>query len=1251
MTENEYNEIEEISRDYVDNFSFKQMVLDELMPKYFEEETSNLTVGLTGLMSEMGGQITEDGFNTASTLLMETFPTRAKMKNSIYSNASVFQLSNVFCEPSRCDFLIVLSEDDVIRNFVQEQGGRYNYFYIDKDTKVYVDSIPFVLDYDIVIRAIYKETQGGYVYNAKYDMGNYTNTISPIKDPYIKIRKTKNKLLVLQVNMGQYIRKVMYEQIIDNISINFPTVVVPYADKICGLDVLYKKPTDSDFKTQLKLQVRFSQASKSPFCYYRKLDDEKIELSFTTKDTYFQPEFNSELMIVVYTSQGEDGNFEKYDGDNISLTKNNENYQYPYSWAVSVKPISASEGGKEALSDEGLQALTVEGYSTANALTTEHDLQVYFNNYKYRYGAEVLFLKKRDDMVDRLFSAFLYVKKKDYFYPTNTLSLNTNILKFDEKDGGFYNMDPGYLFSYKKDDIYRVLRIYYVTDGDGEYYDTDGNLHAKNGDLTGESIELSILEKKILSGDVKQNPDQYYVLVNDEYVLKNPDGTTAKIIYQNPFDDTYYKATTILPEKIFYHFDKDMKNLNEDPLTESDINELIENEKIIPYQVDEYNDPLCLTESDMFLKFRSGGLTYDMIDIPSGIYVDYIRNEEDELQNRYDYLNYYEEYMNILYYPSDEDDETYYQLVSMDNERTYYHYKKGTKERVSDDSYTENDIQEMLFEGKIIADEKNKFISMSDYIFSFSFNDYKKKFKKDTRVKVFNENIEEIATHYKFLFTNPFLMSITKSSGLIGYYMTAVSQDSVLDFMDQNDADAFVQFITYTLHLNRKMSDDRTYHFSLTLLPSVSIESDEGMIDESLIYNKDDASLFPDEQTSESSRNLMSYNRKLLEKNNLRVVLTFYDTNKENILAYLEMIPTYHDKNTDQITFEAEFITDDYVTTDNLFRVTHKCPYCGNEIYNSTNTKEEVFDYFYHCDKCGKDFTDGFVNIREIDDIWLPITDALVDVNILYLDPSEEVHPTNNSFVKYDKGFEEYHWTNVYSTIMNSLTFIQPMNLLNSNIEYQDYYKTGVQALDCYIRNVPLLKYSIIAYQNEGPLITDSMEEDDVQKFDYFLTSYSNHYKILDEAKIKLCNNMNIDTKFYNTYGKSTNFIIGENGELIDTVNIRIKFIVYLVTNTDQVNAENELKTYIKDYIESINSEGTNDLYISNLIRGIENTFSYVHHLYFKGINDYPVSYQAIKNKAISLKDLTKEERRHFVPDLLTINRANIELKFEEVEE
>ena len=139
---------------------------------------------------------------------------------------------------------------------------------------------------------------------------------------------------------------------------------------------------------------------------------------------------------------------------------------------------------------------------------------------------------------------------------------------------------------------------------------------------------------------------------------------------------------------------------------------------------------------------------------------------------------------------------------------------------------------------------------------------------------------------------------------------------------------------------------------------------------------------------------------------------------------------------------------------------------------------------------------------------------------------------------------------------------------------------------------------------------------------------------------------MHIDTKFYNSYGRSTNFDIGENGEVIDTNNISIYFDVYVISNTDTIAAESELKLYIKDYIETINEDGSNDLYISNLITDLENHFSYVHHLYFKGINSYDTTYQAIINRKIGLENLTKEERRNFVPDILVVNTNNIVLDF-----
>ena len=52
------------------------------------------------------------------------------------------------------------------------------------------------------------------------------------------------------------------------------------------------------------------------------------------------------------------------------------------------------------------------------------------------------------------------------------------------------------------------------------------------------------------------------------------------------------------------------------------------------------------------------------------------------------------------------------------------------------------------------------------------------------------------------------------------------------------------------------MSDDHTYHFSLTVLPSVSVESDDGMINDENLYDIENDALFP-EQTENATRDLI----------------------------------------------------------------------------------------------------------------------------------------------------------------------------------------------------------------------------------------------------------------------------------------------------------------------------------------------------------------------------------------------------------
>ena len=69
-------------------------------------------------------------------------------------------------------------------------------------------------------------------------------------------------------------------------------------------------------------------------------------------------------------------------------------------------PQTDSIGGTDTLAFDDLKKIVNEKFSTVNTITTENDLLQYFDNAKYRMGSHMLFVKKRDDVFERLFTAF-----------------------------------------------------------------------------------------------------------------------------------------------------------------------------------------------------------------------------------------------------------------------------------------------------------------------------------------------------------------------------------------------------------------------------------------------------------------------------------------------------------------------------------------------------------------------------------------------------------------------------------------------------------------------------------------------------------------------------------------------------------------------------------------------------------------------------------------------------------------------------
>lgn len=890
-----------VNRDYTDNFAIKDTAINKLGTKYFEDvELSALNVGELGFVLEQVANITEDSFNTASVLLNEAFPNKAVIPESIYSHAAVFQLNNVFTPCGNCVFILLLQQADILQ--YGETLGSSLAFYIDKRTIISVEDIPFTLDYDVQIKAQKKFVDGGYVYDyaAQYIVDS-NNDVSEINDPYLKIRTTSNGYLILQLTAHQVERTEIVESIISNSKINYPVLEYEFNDGLAGFDIFYKAPSDTSY-TQLTKRIKFSLPIKTPFCYYKLKNDQTLEITFSTRDGYFQPEFNSEIKIVLYTTLGKKGNFESYTGSNIGFLMNPETYSYNTSMIIAAKPISACTGGNERASIDELQALTVESFTTANELSDENDIMTYYYNYKYRYGNEILVIKRRDDIAERLFSAFLLLKNENYIYPTNTMFLDITEPEFDnvDEDGKQFTLKPGHVFVYKNQGI------------------------------------------------------------NNNTLRMLPD---------------------------------------------------------------------------------------------------------------------------------------------------------------------------------VMAYEKEK--------------------------------VQELMGEYDFVYTNPFLISLNKTPNAVGIYKNIISQTCMLDYISAN-SELFTQFITSKVNLTRGLDENPEYNLSLSLIPSASLSEDEL-----------------------NTKYINTFNG--TENNYVRIIVGFVGKGGDE-RGYIELIP--ESKNPDDpsnITFSTKLVTNDVIKSTNEFSITNA-----------------IKDHAY----------------SKADYVTIPISESVINVYVMYRVGGYNEH----KFTSYSEFEEisEFVIANTYQTKNDTLTFVEPMNMMRSTVIFSVASdSSGSQVVNANLSFLPVLRADVVS---------------DTTSFNLFVDNLTRNYKYLEDSISVLRNNTHIDVKFYNTYGMSNNYYIGDNAELIDRVNITITFKVSIVNGTDDIEIRKNLKDFIKNFIEKVNSTGANDLYISNLIKEIETNFASVHHLRFMGINDYDTSYQTISVKAVNLNDLTKDERRKYVPEILVADVDNINL-------
>ena len=869
---------------YTSLYDIKDYALNTLGPKYFPKDViEGYNVGLLGYTLDIMTNTTEDIFNTVPIVINEMYPNLAQMPNSIYNYASLFQEDNLLATPAVMECIILLPLDSLLEHSDVGSDGTYRKFVLDQRTQVVVEGHRFILDYDVLITM--RPYRGDYILTASYLM-EYNNTLSGIKNPYIKYQKYNyngTKYIAMLVKMRRCDKFIYSTRIIDNDRINLAKVTVKFDEQLAGFEVFYRESSDYKY-TQLQKRIVNSKAIKEPFCYYKLKNNNELEITFTTRENYFKPKFNSELVVEYYTTDGSKGNFDLYQGYDIEVYRNSEKYEANSRVPVIAIVQSASTTGKDTPDLLELRDRTADCFATVDSYTTEADLQRHFNSFDITNETRVTFIKKRDDIFDRLYTAFSICK-----------------------------------------------------DSLGSYYKTN-TLHLK--------------------------------------------------IYKDQFDHQFEQSKRLI------------------------------------------------------LK-------------PSNVFV-----------------------------------------------------------------YDGNSTKFMV--------------------------------KADT------DNSLDLEFNNKFIYQNPFLMTVS-DSGVVGYYLNNINDKIPLDYEYVNDS-SLVQFICNNLYVYRSsLNNENTYKFRL-YLTATDVDIESPMVDEA---------------GNDTGR--------------VKVVLSFLQKNGKEI-AYVECKLIEFDKEGMRYMFEGEVSTDDYISITEAVR---------------------LYDL--------KSVVDGKDTVQMI-----PMTNLKMNIYTFF----EYVDSRSQNNFTHIPGFENLTLTNKYTTEETRVELITPLNMLKSHMVWTKPDDGGETYLT--IKDVPVMQWK------------KQIKPEDITEFDRFVSILSSQYNYMAEIMSKKVNNYSIDMKFYNTYGKSTNFVVGEEQTLLNHVNCILYLKVYPYIRSEGAKLVTDMKMFIKEYFESVNIENNDGIFISNLIQQLENTFPQIRYLKFESINGYPSEYQSIENVTVDINDLTKEDRIEFVPEYLNIELEDI---------
>lgn len=477
--------------DYTDPAEVQNFWLTNIAPKYFNFDTSELhRTGEFGYTNEVMSTVESDTAHAVSIARREFYPTTAQYTKSLYKMAALQQIPYPMTNPAQATAILLITEKELI-SYSEYTNGRYK-FVLDDTMVVNAGDIPFMLDFPIVIIAKPKKVgssilqvnsddpnaQTRYAFTIRYDK-TYSNDLNKIGANYIYYRSVTyngERYLLFKVSLHQVSLVTMTESINKSPLINNVTVDFPFDGKLSNFEVFYSE-ANSDTTYQLKKIPLNGNPSKEKFCMHSLTNENTLRITFP-ENAYFSPKFNSNITVKLYTTLGSEGNFSIYKG-NLVCKMDSEKYPYNNMVTITGQIQGSAIGGADISTQDDFRTDVIAAYATNKTITTENDLQVYFDSEMTDTRTKIIFQKKRDDVFERLYGAYMILKDlRGFVVPTNSLNLDIFEDQMDVviESYGKAILKPGKVFKYQNADEGTYIS--------GEYnlYDTGASLNTDIND-------------------------------------------------------------------------------------------------------------------------------------------------------------------------------------------------------------------------------------------------------------------------------------------------------------------------------------------------------------------------------------------------------------------------------------------------------------------------------------------------------------------------------------------------------------------------------------------------------------------------------------------------------------------------------------------------------------------------------------------------------------------------------------------------